>query len=143
MSRGRKACAAGTRTTPGCSKCSAGSRRFRSKMDSPGLTPGSKGGCVPHWRLAIVTCSTQMPSDPDPAAAIERFDVLGLPVSAITMAQALTTIERWIEQGIPRYVCITGVHGVMESRRDDDLRQIHAGAGMVTPDGMPLVWLAH
>jgi len=30
----------------------------------------------------------------------------------------------------------------MESQRDERLRRIHNEAGMVTPDGMPLVWLA-
>jgi N-acetylglucosaminyldiphosphoundecaprenol N-acetyl-beta-D-mannosaminyltransferase len=30
----------------------------------------------------------------------------------------------------------------MESQRDERLRQIHNTAGMVTPDGMPLVWLS-
>jgi N-acetylglucosaminyldiphosphoundecaprenol N-acetyl-beta-D-mannosaminyltransferase len=39
-------------------------------------------------------------------------------------------------------VCVTGVHGVMECQSDPDLRQIHNAAGMVTPDGMPLVWLS-
>jgi N-acetylglucosaminyldiphosphoundecaprenol N-acetyl-beta-D-mannosaminyltransferase len=39
-------------------------------------------------------------------------------------------------------VCVTGVHGVMESQRDEELRRIHNRAGMVTPDGMPLVWLS-
>lgn len=57
------------------------------------------------------------------------------------MEQALRNIEGWIEAGSTRYVTITGVHGVMESVRDDDLRAIHNSAGMVTPDGMPLVWL--
>ena len=41
-----------------------------------------------------------------------------------------------------QYVCVTGVHGVMESQRDERLRQIHNAAGLVTPDGMPLVWLS-
>jgi N-acetylglucosaminyldiphosphoundecaprenol N-acetyl-beta-D-mannosaminyltransferase len=31
----------------------------------------------------------------------------------------------------------------MRSRRDERLRNIPNQAGMVTPDGMPLVWLAH
>jgi N-acetylglucosaminyldiphosphoundecaprenol N-acetyl-beta-D-mannosaminyltransferase len=75
--------------------------------------------------------------------APRRFDVLGVPVSAIDMAEALATIEAWIRARTPRYVCVTGVHGVMESQRDEGLRRIHAGAGLVTPDGMPLVWLAH
>jgi len=72
-----------------------------------------------------------------------RFDVLGVPVSAISMADAVATIDGWIRDRTPHYVCVTGVHGVMESQRDDELRRIHEHAGMVTPDGMPLVWLAH
>jgi N-acetylglucosaminyldiphosphoundecaprenol N-acetyl-beta-D-mannosaminyltransferase len=73
---------------------------------------------------------------------IECFNVLGVGVSAISMADALAAMERWIAQRTPNYVCITGVHGVMESQSDPELRDIHNLAGMVTPDGVPLVWLA-
>ena len=57
------------------------------------------------------------------------------------MEQALIRIDAWIAQRHPNYICVTGVHGVMESQQDEDLRQIHNHAGMVVPDGMPLVWL--
>jgi len=63
-------------------------------------------------------------------------------VSAIDMGQALSVIQGWIARGERQYVCVTGVHGVMESQRDPELRRIHNTAGLVTPDGMPLVWLA-
>ncbi len=72
---------------------------------------------------------------------VERSNVLGVGVSAINMTIALATIEAWIAARQRRYVCITTVHGVMESQRDPALRRIHNAAGMVTPDGMPLVWL--
>lgn len=55
---------------------------------------------------------------------------------------ALRTIDRWISSGDQEYVCVTGVHGVMESQRDEALRRIHNEAGLVTPDGMPLVWVS-
>jgi N-acetylglucosaminyldiphosphoundecaprenol N-acetyl-beta-D-mannosaminyltransferase len=71
-----------------------------------------------------------------------RVDILGVGVSTINLDDAVTTIERWIGERGRNYVCITGVHGVMESRRDERLRRIHNEAGMVTPDGMPLVWLS-
>jgi len=74
------------------------------------------------------------------AGYIERGDVLGVSVNAITMDDAVATIERWIGEGRREYVCITGVHGVMECRRDPSLRKIHNQAGMVTPDGVPLVY---
>lgn len=72
---------------------------------------------------------------------VSTVDVLGVPVSAINMDMALDTLGRWIAEATPAYVCVTGVHGVMESQRDPVLLQIHQEAGLVTPDGMPLVWL--
>lgn len=75
-------------------------------------------------------------------APIRRVNILGVGVSAIDMELALAEIERWISAREPHYVCVTGVHGVMESQTDEGLRAIHNAAGLVTPDGMPLVWLS-
>ena len=72
---------------------------------------------------------------------VQRFNILGVPVSAINMSQAVEIIETWIESRQTHYVCVTGVHGLMESQRDEELRRIHARAGLVTPDGAPLLWL--
>jgi N-acetylglucosaminyldiphosphoundecaprenol N-acetyl-beta-D-mannosaminyltransferase len=57
------------------------------------------------------------------------------------MEEAVGVIEGWIARGEPHYVCVSGMHGVMESQRDGRLRQIHNSAGLVTTDGMSLVWL--
>ena len=72
---------------------------------------------------------------------LQRVNILGVGVSAINMSQALKTLDAWIAGRELHYVCVTGVHGVMECQRDEHLRQIHNTAGLVTPDGMPLVWL--
>src|SRR4051794_891772 len=69
-----------------------------------------------------------------------RVDVLGVQVSATTMAGAVALIGRWISEDARHYVCVTGVHGVMESQRDPDLRDIHNRSGLTTTDGVPLVW---
>jgi N-acetylglucosaminyldiphosphoundecaprenol N-acetyl-beta-D-mannosaminyltransferase len=74
-------------------------------------------------------------------STLPQVDVLGVKVSAIRMWDALAAIDGWIMRGERQYVCVTGVHGVMESQRDQALRRIHNAAGLVTPDGMPLVWL--
>jgi N-acetylglucosaminyldiphosphoundecaprenol N-acetyl-beta-D-mannosaminyltransferase len=74
---------------------------------------------------------------------IERVDVLGVHVSAVNPDMALDEIERWIATGEHHYVCVTGVHGVMESQRDPALREIHNRSGLTTPDGMPMVWAGH
>jgi N-acetylglucosaminyldiphosphoundecaprenol N-acetyl-beta-D-mannosaminyltransferase len=78
-----------------------------------------------------------------PTMQIPRANIFGVGVSAINMPMALDTIEEWIARREPHYVCVTGVHGVMESQRDEALRRIHNAAGLVTPDGMPLVWRNH
>ncbi len=83
-----------------------------------------------------------MPQSPSVAAA-PRFDVLGVQVSAVDMDGALSEISGWVEQRRNHYVCVTGVHGVMESQRDEALRIIHNRSGMTTPDGMPMVWAGH
>lgn len=69
-----------------------------------------------------------------------RVDILGVGVSCITLDDAVEYIGRWIDHGDRQYVCVTGMHGVMESRRDEELRAIHNHSGLTTPDGMPLVW---
>ncbi len=77
-----------------------------------------------------------------PQARKERIDVMGVEVSSINLDDAVETIERWIAERSHNYVCVSGVHGLMESRHDAKLRDIHNAAGMVTPDGMPLVWMS-
>ena len=72
---------------------------------------------------------------------LQRTNVLGVGVSAVNMDRALHTLQSWIDRRERSYVCVTGVHGVMESRRSESLQAIHNKAGMVVPDGMPLVWL--
>ncbi len=71
---------------------------------------------------------------------IRRVDVLGVGISAVNMTMALDEISRWIEIREQHYVCVTGVHGVMESQRDPELMAIHNASGLTTPDGMPMVW---
>lgn len=82
-----------------------------------------------------------MPSS-DAIRSVPRVDVLGIGVSAVSMDDTLEVVDRWITAGLRRYVCITGVHGIMESQRDQRLREIYNAAGLVTPDGMPLVWIS-
>jgi N-acetylglucosaminyldiphosphoundecaprenol N-acetyl-beta-D-mannosaminyltransferase len=86
--------------------------------------------------------ASQRPLKASPTS-IQRVDVLGVGISAIDMAQAVAEISRWVEEGEQHYVCVTGVHGVMEARRDPELLRIHNASGLTTPDGMPMVWAGH
>jgi N-acetylglucosaminyldiphosphoundecaprenol N-acetyl-beta-D-mannosaminyltransferase len=68
-------------------------------------------------------------------------DVLGVKVSAVNMALAVDLAERWIVAGDPGYICVTGVHGVMEAQSDPAFRSILNHAFLNTPDGMPMSWV--
>jgi len=76
------------------------------------------------------------------ALARGRVDVLGVGVSTVTPEMAVAVLARWIEKRTPHYVCVTGVHGVMESQRASDLLDAHNASGLTVPDGVPLVWAA-
>ncbi len=68
-------------------------------------------------------------------------DVLGVQVSAIDLARAVDLAERWIAAGRAGYICMTGVHGVMEAKREPEFRGILNGAALNAPDGMPMTWV--
>ena len=75
--------------------------------------------------------------------ATHRVDVLGVGISTVDPQMALDTIAGWIDRRERHYVCVTGVHGVMESQRDAALLRIHNESGLTVPDGMPMVWAGH
>ena len=58
------------------------------------------------------------------------------------MEMACAQIARWVSERTPNYVCVSSVHGIIECQNSEELTAIHNAAGMVTPDGMPLVWLS-
>jgi len=74
--------------------------------------------------------------------SLKRINILGVGVSALTMPLALEQIGGWIERGERRYVCCTNTHLITEAQSKPALREALNQAGLVTPDGMPLVWLS-
>lgn len=72
-----------------------------------------------------------------------KVDILGVQISAIDQPFALNQIEAWIAAGAREYVSVCNVHTVMECQKDPAMLAAVNGAGMATPDGMPLVWLSN
>lgn len=69
-----------------------------------------------------------------------RANVLGIGVDPVNMRSATDAILAAARAGQKGYVCVSGVHGVIESRKDKALRRILTHAFLNVPDGMPLVW---
>ena len=73
-------------------------------------------------------------------AALTRVDVLGVPVSAGTFDDAVEEVASWITTGSPSFAIFRDVHGIMQSQRNAHVMAAHQSAGLVTCDGMPMVW---
>jgi len=71
-----------------------------------------------------------------------RLRVLDVEIAPTDVERTCSTMEGWIAAGRREYVCVTGAHGVVECRRDERVRCAHALAGLVVPDGMPIVFMA-
>ena len=70
-----------------------------------------------------------------------RVNILGVGVSAINMDLAIRQTEELLDRGDKGYICVTGVHGIMEAQTDENFRDILNNSFLTTPDGMPTVWL--
>jgi|HubBroStandDraft_6_1064221.scaffolds.fasta_scaffold196821_2 N-acetylglucosaminyldiphosphoundecaprenol N-acetyl-beta-D-mannosaminyltransferase len=70
-----------------------------------------------------------------------RANVLGIGIHAVDVPSAVDIIEKAVARHVKGYVCVTGVHGVMEARRDPVMRTTLSRALMVVPDGTPTVWM--
>src|SRR5688572_8214961 len=70
-----------------------------------------------------------------------RVNVLGVGVSVLNLESAVDSLLSATAKNQRGYVCVTGVHGIMESQSDPALRAIHNQSLLTTPDGMPMVWV--
>ena len=70
-----------------------------------------------------------------------KINVLGVSIDAVNMDEALARIACSLRGPCKGYVCLAGVHGVMEAQRDLSLAEIFAGSALTAPDGMPTVWI--
>ena len=72
---------------------------------------------------------------------MNRVNVLGVGINALNLKSALAQIADAIRNRRKGYICVTGVHGVMEAQTDEGFRAILNNAFLCTPDGMPMVWV--
>jgi N-acetylglucosaminyldiphosphoundecaprenol N-acetyl-beta-D-mannosaminyltransferase len=80
-------------------------------------------------------------TDPSQASIPPRCNVLGIGVHAVNIPSALQAVADAVREGRKGYVCVTGVHGVMEAQKNTEMRSILNAAFLNVPDGMPMVWV--
>jgi len=75
------------------------------------------------------------------SASLMNRHVLGMRVDATDYDDATRRVVAWARERESRYVCVANVHMAMEAYDSDKFRRIVNEADLVTPDGMPLVWM--
>lgn len=70
-----------------------------------------------------------------------RRQVIGISINPLSLSQHVDLILGWAMRNESRAVCVANVHMLMEARWNPGFRQVLQTADLVTPDGMPLVWM--
>lgn len=70
----------------------------------------------------------------------DRLDILGVRVRRLNLAQTVDAVEESIRRGEQRYGVFINVYNVIESRRDEQYRQVLNEADFPMADGVPLIW---
>ena len=73
---------------------------------------------------------------------LKTISLLGINVSRVNPVLAIDQIIEWVKHKQRTYVCVAPVSTLVDARRDPRYLEVVNAAGMVTPDGMPVVWLA-
>jgi len=74
-------------------------------------------------------------------AFVPTQKVLDFPITALTFENQIQIILKWAIACESRTVCVANVHMLMEAHWNPEFASILKNADVVTPDGMPLVWM--
>jgi N-acetylglucosaminyldiphosphoundecaprenol N-acetyl-beta-D-mannosaminyltransferase len=75
------------------------------------------------------------------STSLPTVEIINSPVTALRFDAQMAAITAWAEAHVSNYVCVANTHMLIEAYRSDEFRQVLWTADLVTPDGMPLVWM--
>ncbi|MEM7712480.1 MAG: WecB/TagA/CpsF family glycosyltransferase [Cyanobacteria bacterium P01_A01_bin.68] len=75
------------------------------------------------------------------AVALPTRKVLDFPITALRLNEQIQTILQWAKERKSKTVCVANVHMLMEAHWNPEFASVLKNADLVTPDGMPLVWM--
>ena len=67
--------------------------------------------------------------------------VTGFPISTLSFNGQVEVIMSWARARLSRVVCVSNVHMLMEGHWKRSFSDVLMNADLLTPDGMPLVWM--
>jgi N-acetylglucosaminyldiphosphoundecaprenol N-acetyl-beta-D-mannosaminyltransferase len=75
------------------------------------------------------------------SSALPVQPVIGIPVTALRFDDQVEIMHQWAINRASRVVCVANVHMLMEAHRDPAFSEVMHRVDLVSPDGMPLVWM--
>ncbi|MBD2000324.1 WecB/TagA/CpsF family glycosyltransferase [Oculatella sp. FACHB-28] len=72
---------------------------------------------------------------------LKKVSVVNSPVTASPFDEQIKVILEWASKHLSKVVCVANVHMVTEAYLNQDFSKVLKSADLVTPDGMPLVWM--
>lgn len=72
----------------------------------------------------------------------EKNNILGVKISDVNPLLAFQKIQEWVKSRERVYVCVAPVSTLVDCQGNEEYRKVVNAAAMVTPDGMPIVWVA-
>ncbi len=67
--------------------------------------------------------------------------VIGSPVTDLPFDNQIALMMDWAKARLSKAICIANVHMLVEAHRQPDFAAVLKRADLVTPDGVPLVWM--
>lgn len=67
-------------------------------------------------------------------------NLLGVPVAAVTMEEALDILESFVSERRTHLVVTSDASSIVRAQEDEEFRRIVQSADLVTPDGIGVVW---
>lgn len=67
--------------------------------------------------------------------------VTAFPVTALPFEAQIATMLNWARKHESRVACVANVHMLTEAHKHTEFASVLENADLVTPDGMPLVWM--
>jgi len=75
--------------------------------------------------------------------SVATRSIVGIKIAMTDYDEVIGVMDRMVERRERGYVCAAPVHALMVARDDPAMHEALAGATLVVPDGMPLVWAAN
>ena len=76
-----------------------------------------------------------------PLTTMPTQTVIGFPIAASPFDKQVGTMMDWAKARLSKVVCVSNVHMLMEGHWNQTFASVLMSADLLTPDGMPLVWM--